>query len=334
MRVPFISIIIPVYNMEDKIGRCLDSITCQSFDDIEIIVVDDGSTDRTGDVVKKYASVEPRIRYYREENAGVSTARNNGLQASTGTYLMFIDSDDEIEGGYLQYLADYAKRYGTDILVWGIKKIHTDGKEEEWIPDIEGVYDRKAFLTAFPEDHYQKHFGLYGFVSNKMVKKDVVDRFDLRFDPSLSLMEDFNFFIDCYAHCDSFLCLPQTGYRYYMQSGVRERGSYPQLIAVQIKLANLLKAEGAMTPKNERVIYYVIERLSLAGFLEIKNMNYAGTKSYLDFLWTNGYSIQALRSRETRWKLLKHMILRKDAFGALLYSKFWRMYLSLRKRGM
>ena len=83
MRVPFISIIIPVYNMEDKIGRCLDSITCQSFDDIEIIVVDDGSTDRTGDVVKKYASVEPRIRYYREENAGVSTARNNGLQAST-----------------------------------------------------------------------------------------------------------------------------------------------------------------------------------------------------------------------------------------------------------
>ncbi|MBO5635063.1 MAG: glycosyltransferase family 2 protein [Bacteroidales bacterium] len=332
---PFISVVIPVYNMAARIGRCLDSIVGQSFKDVEIIVVDDGSTDGTTDIIKEYASRDTRVRYFRQENSGVSVARNLGIGIASGMYLLFVDADDEIEDGYLQNIADTAKSTMADILVWGIKRCFENGSVEEWKPDLKGSYGRQAFLEAFPRDQYWHHVGLYGFVSNKLLKKSIIDRYNLRFDRTMILMEDYDFFLSSYAHCESFYCFPETGYRYHIYGNtggpVRYKDSlFGQLIGVQTKCADLLKSEGALTDTNERILNDAIGGLSIASFLEMRKATYSKVKTCMDTIWDNPYCIPALNRKETSKTLLKRLILKRNIPITLLFVRAWRLYLSLR----
>ena len=321
--------------MADGIRRCLRAIVDQLADDIEVLVVDDGSTDNTSLVVKEFAAKESKIRYHFQENAGVSSARNVGIEAAMGTYLLFIDADDEIEGHYLRSILGRAKESGADLLVWGIKRYRSNGRIEEWKPLIEGPYSRKDFLTAFPAEQYGRHRGLYGFVPNKLVKKELVDRFRLRFDTTLCLMEDYAFFLDCYAHCESFLCFGETGYHYLVSDGPekpasRKSVSYPQLIRVQNKCVDILKKEGAWTTENEKLLFRAISDLSLSLFLETGERSYSSAKSNLEFIWNDPYCVSAIKQSDTRWKFLKRQILKRNVFGAWLFVQAWRSYLSIR----
>ena len=92
-----ISVIVPVYNVEKYLNKCLDSIISQTYTNLEIILIDDGSTDNCGKICDEYASKDKRIKVIHKENAGVSSARNYGIQCATGDWIMFVDSDDWIE---------------------------------------------------------------------------------------------------------------------------------------------------------------------------------------------------------------------------------------------
>ena len=337
MNNPFISVIIPVYNMADRVGRCLDSIVSQSFKDIEILLIDDGSTDGAADVIKEYSIADSRIICVRQENSGVSAARNLGIGKASGDYILFIDADDEIEEDYLRNIADKARSTDADILVWGIKRCFEDGNVEEWKPKMDGSYDRKAFLASFPREHYWYHKGIYGFVSNKLLKRSIVEKYGLRFDETMTLMEDYDFFLRCYARCESFYCFPETGYLYNLYgsnngSGRYSDSLYRQLIGVQTKCADLLKSEGALIDANERVLTDAIGGLSLASFLEMKKASYSKVKTCMDFLWENPYCIPAVKSKITTKKALKRFILRRNVPMTFLFVLFWRLYLSLRLR--
>lgn len=110
-----VSIIIPAYNSEKFIRRCLDSVVNQIYKNIEIIVVDDASTDNTEKIIKEYAEKDNRIRpFYSSENKGVSFSRNIGLKASTGEYIMFVDSDDELTKDAIRRMVDIANKYNSD----------------------------------------------------------------------------------------------------------------------------------------------------------------------------------------------------------------------------
>ena len=98
---PKISIIVPVYNAEQYLRRCIDSILNQSFTDFELILIDDGSKDKSSDICDEYAAKDSRVRIFHKENGGVSSARNVGLDNSCGEWVAFVDADDEIEDGYL-----------------------------------------------------------------------------------------------------------------------------------------------------------------------------------------------------------------------------------------
>lgn len=336
---PFISIVIPVFNMADGIRRCLRTVVDQLVDDIEVLVVDDGSTDNTSMVVKEFAAKETRIHYLFQENAGVSSARNAGIDAALGAYLLFIDADDVVENNYLQNILERAKESRADLLVWGIKRYRPNGRIEEWKPRMEGLYNRKSFLTAFPAEQYGCHQGLYGFVPNKLVKKDLVDRFRLRFDTALSLMEDYDFFLGCYAHCETLLCFGETGYHYLASDGSdkpenRKSVSYPQLIGVQNKCVDLLKKEGAWTTENEKLLFRTICNLSLSFFLETRDWRYSSIESHLEYVWNSPYCISAIKQSETRWRFLKRQILERNVFGTWAFVQAWRSYLSIRTRGL
>ena len=99
--VPEISVIVPVYKVEEYLPQCIDSILAQTFTNFELLLVDDGSPDRCGEICEEYAGKDTRIRVFHQQNSGVSAARNIGLQHAKGTYIVFVDSDDWVSTDYL-----------------------------------------------------------------------------------------------------------------------------------------------------------------------------------------------------------------------------------------
>jgi glycosyltransferase involved in cell wall biosynthesis len=125
-----ISIIIPVYNVEKYLSRCLDSLINQSYTDLEIILVDDGAKDKSPQICNDYALKDERVHAYHKPNGGLSDARNYGIQYATGKYIAFIDSDDYVHPDYLQTLYNNAINYSADISICNFEKV-IEGKEHE-----------------------------------------------------------------------------------------------------------------------------------------------------------------------------------------------------------
>lgn len=123
-----ISIIIPVYNVENYLKKCLDSITEQTYKDIEIILVDDGSKDNSGIICDQYAEMDKRVIVIHKKNNGVSAARNDGIKLATGEYMCFVDSDDWIDTDYVELAVSTLKQYNPSLLLNNYKKINKYGR--------------------------------------------------------------------------------------------------------------------------------------------------------------------------------------------------------------
>ena len=125
-----LSIIIPAYNIESYIGRCLDSLLNQTYEDLEIIVVDDGSTDNTLSIIKEYCNKDDRITVIHKENEGVSVARLTGMKKAKGEYVGFVDGDDIVEQDMFEFLMNNAKKYNADISHCGYVMDFPDGHSD------------------------------------------------------------------------------------------------------------------------------------------------------------------------------------------------------------
>ena len=123
--MPKISIIIPVYNVEPYLRRCIDSVLEQTMQDYEIVVVNDGSTDNSGSICDQYANQYDQIRVIHKQNGGLSDARNTGIKAATGDYILFLDSDDYLDTDALEKLWTGVNK-NVDIIIGGYKKIYQD----------------------------------------------------------------------------------------------------------------------------------------------------------------------------------------------------------------
>ena len=139
MMEPLISVIVPVYKVEEYLPRCLDSIVGQTYRNLEIILVDDGSPDGCGAICDQYAEKDRRIRVIHQENAGVAAARNAALDSMTGEYIMFVDSDDWISEDAVQVLYDRMMQDGSDMAIGKHANVYEDGKVDDksydWIKD-------------------------------------------------------------------------------------------------------------------------------------------------------------------------------------------------------
>lgn len=124
MSEPLISVIVPVYNVEKYIAACVDSILAQTYTNLEILLVDDGSTDSSGALCDEYARRDVRVRVIHQENGGLSDARNTGMQSAQGTYFAFVDSDDFIAGDYIAYLYGMIEKHHAQIAVCGYQKVY------------------------------------------------------------------------------------------------------------------------------------------------------------------------------------------------------------------
>lgn len=160
-----ISIIVPVYNVEPYLRRCLDSIIEQTYRDLEILVIDDGSTDQSGKICDEYAELDERIRVTHTENRGLSCARNRGLDNATGDWIGFVDSDDWIEPDMYEVLLKRAEETGADIVECGYYKEFKNTSEE--MPSVTEIISETDAIEALV---YGK---ITGLVWNKVYKRDI-----------------------------------------------------------------------------------------------------------------------------------------------------------------
>lgn len=130
MSDPNISIIIPVYNSEDDLERCLDSVLAQSHQKIEVVVVDDGSTDRSGEILDRYAKADGRVRVIHQNNGGRSSARNTGIREATCPYIMFVDSDDFVNSRFCELAYNTIVNEHADIVCFGFTKVSNKGRDQ------------------------------------------------------------------------------------------------------------------------------------------------------------------------------------------------------------
>lgn len=198
-----ITVVVPVFNREKYLTRMIDSILSQSYKDFDLILVDDGSTDRTPEICDSYAEKDSRVTVIHKENGGVSSARNAGIEKATGRYLMFADSDDILDNEILKKLYTEAEEGGIDLVICGIKmQTIRDGKVK-----CEKNYLMKAGRMTVKEllESQDIDYSLICVSSPcaRLFRTDIIKENNVRFDTSISLGEDRLFNIDYLMHCST-----------------------------------------------------------------------------------------------------------------------------------
>lgn len=173
-----ISVIVPIYNVEKYLEKCVKSIQEQTYKNIEIILVDDGSPDNCGELCEKYARKDPRIKVIHKENGGLSDARNKGIDNATGKYIVFVDSDDYIEINYIELLYKAIIENKAEISQCGINKV---GCNEKIIERIKYQNNQLKTGNGMIQDFYTKHLIENVVVWNKMYKKELYDKIKFPF---------------------------------------------------------------------------------------------------------------------------------------------------------
>ncbi len=336
MPVPTLSIIIPVYNMEKYVERCIQSVLSQSYTDYELIVIDDGSKDKSCEVIKSMTKEDPRVSLFEFPNGGVSVARNRGLDIVKGKYVMFIDADDYISDNYLSNIMSQVNNHEADIYIWGITKDQLNKKEKAITPTLSGLYSKKTFLTEFIPEQYKTHKGLYGYISNKLMISDIISSSGIRFNETMKLMEDYEFFLRYYEYCDKFYCFDETGYHYVAYFSNTEKNkrnvNYIQLIDTHIRCKLLLQDNDALTESNDTFLKKAIGGLSLSAFLEMKDISLSNIKQTIDQIHQREFTLLSINSLKTKRGKLKKWILNKNIYHILIYLWSWNLYLKLKSK--
>ena len=205
-----ISIVVPVYNAEDFLCNSIDCILQQTFRNFELILVDDGSKDRSGVICDEYAKNDERVRVVHKLNAGASEARNTGIDNSSEELITFIDSDDVISKDYLlQLLYDYQKSQEVDFVLQGMQQKWSDHDISFRMND--GIYNCDNCL--FYDNVYLNNFsGPYC----KLFRRSILLKYNLRFSPMIIYGEDFDFMLRYLKYCKVVVASSATNYFYMM----------------------------------------------------------------------------------------------------------------------
>ena len=258
-----LSIIIPVYNSEQYLDKCITSIQNQSLKDIEIILINDGSKDKSLDICEKFAQNDNRIIVINQENSGQATARNVGLNIAKGEYIAFADSDDWVDEDYYEKLVATAKKYDAEISCASIIRERQNTRKYRILYKEELEYTNpqdKIDITKCPNMCY---------VWNKVYKKDFLNRINLRFADG-KFCEDVDFVCRAIYFSNKVVTVPNTYYHYWVNKGstVKTMMKYDNKRADYIEAkANMIKffTEHKLKTKS----YYLIKEKHLVKFLGI-----------------------------------------------------------------
>ena len=209
-----ISVIIPAYNIEKWIGRCLDSVINQSYLNLQIIVVNDGSSDSTGMILDTYASKDSRIKVIHQENQGVSAARNAGMSEAKGSYICFVDGDDWVDADYIKAMYTAFKGSNIQMTVCGF----VEEDEEGQLTQLRNNQDQHKWSKEILEQiFFAEEIGRS--LWNKMFLREIIESKQLRFSSEHQVGEDMLFLVKYLLCIDTVKCIDHIGYHYLWRVG-------------------------------------------------------------------------------------------------------------------
>lgn len=210
--IPEVSIIVPVYNVENYLEKCINSILNQTFKNFELILVNDGSTDRSGEICEEYKQRDKRIKVFHNSNQGVSMSRNFGIDEAKGRYLMFCDSDDYVNETWIEELYKMILLYPNAWINCNLYRLDYDNKEKTIIEN-----DLNEITILDVSQYYKTiKLGISGSVWNKIFDKRIINKFNIRFNESISYGEDVEFTINYLKYADKIVIINKPLY-YYVQ---------------------------------------------------------------------------------------------------------------------
>lgn len=238
MNNPLVSIIVPVYNVQNSVARCLESICAQTWKDIEVILVNDGSRDESFSICEQFREKDPRIVLVDKSNSGVSETRNCGMSLAKGKYVQFVDSDDYLDPDFTERLVTAAEANNADLVIapyWMVipansskatqalenlqenlgidaEKKPDDIREYGFLP--EGIYDRDTFALRLME---KPASFFYSVLWNKLYRREMLLAHDIRFTSEMRWAEDLVFNMQYIQYAGVFASIAQPGY-YYVQN--------------------------------------------------------------------------------------------------------------------
>lgn len=210
--MPKISIILPCYNVEQFVGKSIQSVLNQTWTDFELLVVIDGSPDNSKAIASSFR--DSRISVYEKENGGLSDARNYGIDRATGDFIYFMDSDDWIEPTLLEDNVKIMEEEALDLVVFGYYQDNENkvGKIEssiKFVPKVHAYHKNDPHLDIDPN-----HLGILGYAWNKLYRKSFLDEHKFRFPKGISLVEDILFNAALFSHCDHIRFNRKAYYHY------------------------------------------------------------------------------------------------------------------------
>lgn len=273
-----ISIIMPVYNKEKYLYKSIKSILNQTYENFELIIVNDGSTDNSSSICHKFEQEDSRIKIIDIENNGVSNARNIGIKNANGQYIQFIDADDYIDKYMLEDLVNLSEKYNTDIIITEIKKVDLkSNKSKEILLPFSGLKSIDDMMDNFAQ--VQKETGIYGCVSNKFIRKSIIDEYGLKFDKRLWLAEDLDFYLELYKYVTNvYFC--NKAYYYYVQEAENssttsdKKHDYLQQAEIIIKEKEMLDYKNALNKNNLEVVNSIITNFIMSYIHQQFNYKY------------------------------------------------------------
>ncbi|MCD7864666.1 MAG: glycosyltransferase family 2 protein [Clostridiales bacterium] len=241
-----VSIIIPAYNAEKTIETSVGSVQKQTYKDIEILIIDDGSEDQTRQMCRSIEANDIRCHVVHKKNGGVSSARNIGMQAATGSYIMFADSDDEMQPDHVEKYVEAIVARNADVVIGGINW-YENGICEKRFCSCEERYGDEIWNTICIQPE------MFGYLFNKIYKTDIIRHWGIRFDEQMYSQEDLAFNLSYFANCESFYVSNYVGYNYYYQPGKRTPPVW-DFIANSLKMRRIALSKVKLSDQAEQAL--------------------------------------------------------------------------------
>lgn len=263
-----ISIIVPIYNIDQYLEKCLNSIISQSYKKLDIILIDDGSVDKSSMICDKYAEMDSRITVIHKKNEGVSAARNEGIETARGRYFTFVDGDDFVDCDYIQTLCDGMN----NILDMSVCSFRYIGKKnslnKKSYSEIKTAEQLK--LDVFCNKNCQ------GMVFGKLFKKDIADEYNIRFRRDIFIYEDMLFCMEYLKHCSNVYYTSKKTYNYVVRVDSAMNRSFDMKHMSALTALNLMNDN---CTDDEQELKTLIKQLYVTtSILMIRKMAYSDVK--------------------------------------------------------
>lgn len=295
------SVVIPCYNCAKTLEATVNSVRACGLTDYEILLIDDGSSDGTAKLCDTLCVRYPELRCVHQENAGVSAARNRGIDEAQGEYLWFVDADDTVDAGALSRAADTIARQQPDMLLFGMSfDYYHHGKlyrRDKLIPPCAGSLSLEQLKESFQEFY---ECNALTTACNKFMRRDILMQSGVRFHEDMILMEDFLFVLELLPYCKNIYSLPEAIYRY--RQAEDEKGAYRRLQ----RIADLAEYVQPIAEGIQQLQISDVELMSEKIYVNLlcQSMSYASVKQIRKSLRTHQSSRYANAFTEKQsWKI-------------------------------